>query len=269
MAILSSSHIGGTGALEPGGSMGVTLQDQTTPTVITKFSILEQSHVTTANVAIGGTVLPLDSVVGVSTGKYVSIFDPNSVRFTNFHVVSVTDNNVTIDGPLDFPYPSGSYVDISETNLNKIGTLGSPIVAGIRNNAGTPPPPGIILSVDITRIMFSCIADTAVDLSKFADIAILTNGLFMRKRDKTVHNIWNVKSNREMVGIMYDWDPYAATNPIQGVDGFGGRLTFAGQSKMGVTQRLSLEEDLEIFIQDDLSDITILEIIAEGSIVQP
>jgi hypothetical protein len=254
--------------IEPNGSLPVTLQDQTTPTVITKFSILEETTTTTAPIAIGDYVIPVTSATGISAGKYLSIFDPTSIRFTNFVVVSVASLNVTVDRPVDFAYPSGSYVDVQETNLNVNGSV-TPVVAGIRNNAGGTPPPGIALSVDITRIMFSCVAASTVDLTLFADIAALTRGLTLRKRDGNYYNIFNVKSNGEMGGIMYDFTIHSSGVGQQGVDGFLGRLTFAGQNKMGVVQRLALNEDLEIIIQDNLTGITDLEIIAEGSIVQP
>jgi hypothetical protein len=268
-AIMGSVQItDGTGSvtLEPNGSLPVTLQDQDTPSVITKFSILEQSTTTTGAVAIGDYVLPVTSATGIAAGKYLSIFDPASIRFSNFQVVSVASLNVTVDSPMDFAYPSGSYVDVQESNLAVNGSV-TPVVAGIRNNAGGVPPPGIALSVDITRLIFHCITTSAVDLSLFGNLATLTNGLVCRKRDGTYHNIFNVKNNGEWAGIMYDFTIHAASP--HGVDGFIGRITFAGQNKMGVVQRLDINEDLEIIIQDNISTITLLEIVAEGSVVQP
>ena len=256
------------GGLEPNGSLGVTLQDQTTPTVIAHMSILEQSTTTTGDVAINAYVIPFTSVTGVETGKYLSIFDPASVRFMVAYVVSVTDMNVTIDRPFDFAFPSGSYVDVSDTNLAKNGSIGAPIVAGVRNNAGSIPPPGIELTMDVTRILFHCTGDSAFNLTTFGNIAKLTNGITLRKRDGEIYNIFNAKSNGELKGLMFDFDIVATGTVGQGEDGFFGRLTFAGQSKMGVTVRLAIDEDLELFIQDNLSGLDLLEIEVEGSLVQ-
>lgn len=256
------------GKREPNGSLAVTLQDQTTPTVIAYFSVLEQSTTTTGTVAIDDYVFPLTSVTGVTGGKYLSVFDPTSVRFSIFFVVSVTDLNVTVDRPIDFAYPSGSYVDISEVDLAQDGDP-TPIVAGLRNNAGAEPPPGIALTMDVTRIMFFCLAAGACDLATFANITALTNGITVRKRDGEYHNIMNAKSNGELGSIMYDFTIHDADTPVQGQDGFLGRLTFGGQSKMGVVQRIAINEDLEVIIADDIAAVTTLHIIAEGSIVQP
>jgi len=258
------------GKLESNGSLGVTLQDQTSPTVIANFSILEETTQLSGTVAIDDYVLPVDSASGMTGGKLLSVFDPQSIRFSLFKVVSIDTLNITVDRPIDFEFPTGSYVDVSEVNLAVNGATGNgPILAGLRNNFGAVPPPGIELSLDVTRVLFHCTATTACDLTKFGDLDALENGITLRRRDGMYSNIFNVKNNGEMGGIMYDFTIHGSTNPVQGVDGFLGRLTFAGQSKMGVTQRIAINEDMEIIINDDLSGLTFLEIIAEGSIVIP
>jgi len=251
--------------LEPNGSMPVTIQDQVSPIVVTKFSVLEETTTTTAPVAIGGYVLPVASVTGISAGKFLAIFDPASVRFTNFEVVSVASLNVTVDRPIDFAYPTGSYLDIGDTNMAVNGAV-TPVLFGIRNNAGAEPPPGLELSVDITRIIIQCITATATDYDLFGDIAALTNGITLRNRNEETHNIFNTKTTGELSGIMYDLQVFDVK---QGTDGFIGRLTFAGQSKMGAVQRLHIDQDLELIVQDNLTGLTKLEIVAEGSVVIP
>jgi hypothetical protein len=258
--------------VEDNGSLPVTLQDQTTPTVITHMSVLQQTTTTTAAVAINDTVVSVADATGIVAGKFLAFFDPASVRFTNAFVISVNLLDVTIDRPFDFAYPSGSYVDVNEHDLTKVGpgTLAAPIIAGVRNNAGAIPPPGIELSMDVTRVMFHCIADSACNLTTFGNIAGgLTNGILLRKRDDEIFNIFNVKNNGELKEIMYDLEIMDTGTVGQGEDGFFGRLTFAGQNKMGVTVRLAINEDLELFIQDDLTDLLHFSITVEGSIVKP
>jgi len=253
--------------LEPNGSLPVTLQDQTTPVIIAKLSILEETTTTTGDVAIDDYVMPVTSVTGIVAGKHLAIFDPASVRFMNACVVSVASLNVTIDRPMDFAFPSGSYVDVSETNL-AVNGAGGTIVAGLRNNAGAVPPPGIELTVDITRLIFQCVAATAVDLTKFGDLAALTNGITCRERNDTHHNIFNAKTNGDLAGIMFDLSVSTASGS-KGVDGFISRLTWGGQAKMGAVVRLPIDTDIEILINDDISGLTLFEIVAEGSVVQP
>ena len=105
-------------------------------------------------------------------------------------------------------------------------------------------------------------------MNKFGDLAKLTRGLAVRRKDGNIVNYFNIKDNSEIAGIMYDWTPSIASNPGQGVDGFYSRLTFAGQDKIGVVVRLGAGEDLQFVVQDDLTGLLSLEIVAEGHIVE-
>jgi len=270
-ALDSICNSSGNSGSTPGSSQDVNIQDQHTPSLIVKFNQVLNSTETVDAVAIGDTSVVLDDVSDVAVGRYLVFFNPTAVRFMTATVISIAATpTFEIDTPFDFAYPAGSFVDVANTNMNVDGST-TPVVFGLR---GTGSPPGVELTADITRIIFSAITTSAVDLSKFANFAKLLRGVVLRKRDGTYENVLNVKSNRELAGIMYDWTPFAATNPQQGVDGFVARLTFGGQSKVGVVKRITLGEDLEIIIQDDLSTaqggqtITELEIYAEGHIVE-
>lgn len=67
---------------------------------------------------------------------------------------------------------------------------------------------------------------------------------------------------------MYDLSAADAVNPNQGQNGWIGRMTFGGQSKMGVVIRLPIGDDVEFIVQDNLTGIELLEIVAEGHIVE-
>lgn len=249
--------------IEANGGVPVNLQDQTTKPIVTKFNQVHNS----TELDEAGVIFSYDIEVvantGIVVGSYIIIFDTASTRFMFANALAINGTTITLDTPLDFAYPAGTFVDVATTNLNVNGAV-TPQVFGLR---GTGVPPGVGVTGDITRIIFSCITDTAIDLSKFADIAKLTRGLVLRRRNGTTENLFNVKSNREIAGIMYDFAEYSADNPVQGVDGFASRLTFAGQNKIGVAIRIAPGEDLELVVQDDLRAITTLEIIAEGHIV--
>jgi hypothetical protein len=213
----------------------------------------------------GAYTITVTSTTGFIAGRYIILFDPASKNFSTYTQVGAPAGSViTLDTPLDFAYPSGTFADTAITNMNVDGS-GTARVFGLR---GTGAPPGVDISVDITRIIFRCLTATAVDLTTFGDLAKLTRGLVLRKRNSVVENIFNVKDNGEIAGIMYDFSVAAATNPQQGVDGFTGRLTFGGQSKIGVVIRLPIGDDLELLVQDDIDGLTVLEVIAEGHIVE-
>ena len=249
--------------LEPDGSLPVTLQDQTTPTVIVPLNnVSNTTTVLTLGVRDTSTI-DVTVTTGFVDGVFIVIADlVNNRYYTGTQIGAIAGNTVTLDTPLDFAYAVDSIITNGTTNMNVDGSV-TPQVFGLRVS-----DPGLPLTVDVTRLMFICTTGDPVDLSKFGDIVGgLTNGIVIRKRDGTFNNIFNAKTNAALAGIMFDFVVQAKTNPAQGQDGFIGRLTFAGQNKMGVTVRVGPDEDLECIIQDDLTTLETFTIIAEGSVV--
>jgi hypothetical protein len=250
-----------------GQALDVALQDQTTDAIIVYFNQVHDSTalaVAVPDITTDPRIIVVDSATGIVVGSYIILFDPDSLRFSTFFATAVNGVNISLDSPIDFEYPIGTFVDVAIVDMSVDGS-GTPQVFGLR---GVGAPPGIELTLDVTRIIFICIADSSVSLSLFANITALTNGLLLRSRNGRVKNIFNVKDNREIQGIMFDYTPSTALNPAQGEDGFVGRLTFASPGKIGVAVRLPIGEDLETWIQDNLLGITSLRIYAEGHIVE-
>lgn len=246
------------------GGWDVSLQDQHTDDVIAYFNQVSDGTTLSSLAVLNSYTIEVLNATGISSGSYIVLFHPASVRFSTFFVVSIVSTTVTLDSPMDFEYPIGTFVDTSIVNMNVNGAV-TPQVFGLR---GIGTPLGVELTVDITRIIMVCTTSSAVDLTKFGNLTNLTRGLVLRKRDGRIKNSFNVKNNAEIANLQYDWTPYAASNPSQGVDGFVCRLTFAGQNKIGVTKRLEIGEDLEFWIQDDLRGLISLKAIAEGHVVE-
>jgi len=246
------------------GGLDVNIQNHFTPTVIVKFNKINVKAVLSSAAIVGAYTLIVNSSIGMSIGNYLIVYNALSNRYTTFIVLNIVSNTITLDSSIDYAYPIGSNVDVGITNMNVNGSV-TPQTFGIR---GTEIGNEVPTTIDITRIIFKCLTSGAVDLNKFGNITTLTRGLLFRLRNGVTRNIFNVKNNGEIAGIMLDWIPYSASNPAQGVNGFTARLTFSGMEKLGVTIRLSPGEDLECLIQDDLTGITSLEITAEGSEVE-
>lgn len=239
----------------------VNLQDQTSRAVILYFNKITNSTTLGVTGVENAYTITVSDTAGFTDGAYVILFDILSNNYSFYNQVGAAVGNViTLDTPLDYAYPAGTSVDVGIRDLSVDGS-GTAQVFGLR---GSGSPPGVTLTIDITRIILSCVTDTPVDLTKFGDIAALTRGLVLRTRNDKKTNLFNVKSNAEIAGLAYDWTPETALNPAQGVDGFISRLNFAGQEKIGVAIRLPVGEDLELLVQDDLTDITTLYVVAEG-----
>lgn len=252
----------------PNGGLDVNIQDQTSPTIIVRATRVDNTTTLSQDGVLGALTVTVTSTTGFIDGATVRIISIDDNRFyTGVQVGAIAGSVVTLDSPLDFAFPAGARIVNGTTNMAVDGSSTTQIFS---LRAGDP---GIPLVVDITRMIFSCITTSAVDLSKFANFTALANGLVLRRVDGTYQNIFNVKTNQDIAGIMYDWQPYAATNPQQGVDGFAARLTFGGQSKVGVVLRLGPGEDLQLLVQDDLATaqstelITDLHVTFEGHVV--
>ncbi len=250
------------------GGVDVNIQDQTTPVVIAKFSQRTNDTTLSVTTAIDADTITLTSATGAVAGAYISLFNANANRFSLFTQVGAAAGNViTLDSPMDFAYEAGTFIDIGTTNMAVDGSSTTQVF-GLRGG-GTPP--GVELDFDVTRLIITCLTTTTPTLDQFGNITKLTNGLVCRRRDGTYQNIFNVKDNIEIAGILYDFQLLSAVG--QGQDGFWARITFAGTSKIGVSVRLGVGEDLEMLVQDALDtgtpNITSLEIVAEGHIVEP
>ena len=247
-----------------GGGAEVSIQDQHTPTLIVPMNKVTNTTTLSALTVINESTFDVVSTAGFIDGAFVTL---SCVTANRFYVARqlgvVSGSTVTVDTPLDFAFPAGCTATAGTHHMNVNGSVTTQVFS-LR-----AADPGIPVVIDITRIIFQCTTNTAVSLSKFGDLAPLVKGLVLRRVDGTYANIFNVKTNGELAAIMYDWTPYLASNPAQGEDGFVARLTFAGQSKMGVTIRVGAGEDLEVLVQDDLSGLLEFIMIVEGHVVDP
>lgn len=251
--------------IDKNGGVPVNIQDQTTKPIFLNFNNVANSTTLKSQATMDARTIDLTDTTGTAAGKYIIIFDPSSGNFSFYtQLGAAVGDTITLDTPLDFSYPAGSFVDVSDINL-AVNGLVTPKVFGLR---GVGTPTGVELTVDITGINFFCLASSAVELSLFADVTALTNGLVLRKRNDDIVNIANIKSNGQIASIANIFVITEATNPAQGQDGFYGSVDFAGQMNLGVAIRLPIGEDLEFIIQDNLSGITFLAVTASGHVIQ-
>jgi len=191
---------------------------------------------------------------GVIVGEQLVLYDTVSYRVYIGIVLESGTNIIELDTPLNFTYPVASSALIRSIH-------GSNIDGSVTRQTLSVAPPSNEL--DITRIMFQMVTNDFCELDMFGDIpGGLERGIVFRKVSPSgeTTNYFNCKTNGELALLMYDVKEYEAAK--HGVNGLGGRLTYAGPSKHGVTLRLNPGESLEIIIQDDLRSLIAMHFIA-------
>ncbi len=236
----------------------VFVQDQTTP--FDDFFFVQQIGIPTdltADTVFNTYTIDVASIADISIGDTIFIFSGISGenRFFVAEVLGISVLTLTLDRQMDFVYSIGDAVISATTDLNVDGSV-TPQIFEIRAGGA-----GSDLEIDITRILIENLSASAVSLSTFGDIAGgILRGLQLRDKLSATEfkNKWNVKQNKDFALLGYDWDPFEATNPIFGQDGFKWRFTLAGQDKHGVAKRIGTDRSLQIIVQDNLTTLTTL-----------
>jgi len=243
-----------------GNVVEVLQQDQTTRVIISKFAkSLDSPRVLAVNTIPGTYTIELVSAVGLSPGDTIGLFQ-NSTSPASYiaDIISISVNTLTMDTPLDVIFDTALTPVLLrlETQMNVNGSI-TPIIYAFAN--------GSDIAIDLTRIIFTIVSTGVTLYDEFGDIPLLTRGVVLRKRnaDGTYFNIANIKSNGQWKSVMYDVDFFDPAHPAA-VNGVAGRLTFAGQNKIGVVIRLEKDEAVELVVQDDLSSLVAFIMMGEG-----
>ena len=244
------------------GGLDVAIQDQTSTIV----DLYAHEHIggiitLTAPTALDNTVLNVAAGHGAVIGNYICLKE--GFNFYQGEVLAVTANTITLDTPLDFAYTAGATCTATNIQMNVNGTAAVPRIFHIRPNVG--------VKWDIVRMILVMEGSTAMDSSLFGNIAALTNGIVIRKKDGTYKNIFNAKSNADFANRSFDVAYDDRAGVPAGIYSFRCRRTFGGQSKNGVVIRLDgdLLEDFQILVRDPLAALGKFNAIFQGHIVVP
>lgn len=245
--------------LETEGGVPVNLQDQHTEMVVIPLHIeINSGALLAAPLAVDDTTISLNAGHGAAAGNILVVKEGAHYYFGT--ILSFAVDVATMDTPVDHVLTTGASVCVGDSNLNKSGTLATPVVAHLA--------PVTEASWDITRLHVSITDNVAMDSGKFGGIAALTNGVVLRAINGNSKNIANAKTNGDLAlyASAYEYDPKAPA----GVYGFMSHHVFGGQPHVGVVLRIIGQDNdrIEVLIQDDLTALTAVRVVAIGHVVE-
>ena len=204
---------------------------------------------------INDTVILVASTTGFIVGDSIVIKDAGGdVREHLFDIVAlVVDTSITLNRKIDIAYTTSATIEKVLINMAVAGSLATPKTYVI-----APPSDEVW---HITRVLISITDQTAMDDSLFGGIGALTNGVILEEEKTPNYTITGWKTNADMKSDMYDVN-YSTKAPA-GFFGLTGRFTF---EKAGAIVRLdgALGDKLEVYIQDDLTNLDTFEMKAQG-----
>lgn len=247
---------------ESNNAVPVNVQDQTSRMLDLRF-IQAVGAPTTLKVAAvtDAYTIEVTDTTGFVDGVEIGIFDAVTGDFYFGNQVGApSGDTLTLDTPIDYAYPIGSNVVKATCDMVVDGSSTRQVFQVGPVGGGTG------VRVDVTKITGVITDNLAMDDSKFGGIAALTNGCVLRRSGSRFTNYGNVKKNKD-IGLY-------AGKAIDYTDKAGGgeysmsfEFLFSGQENHGVTIRLEPGDILEVLIQDDLTDLSSFEMLAQGHIV--
>lgn len=256
--------------VESSGSIPVSVQDQHSEIIDLHFTRFIDDIVLTAPLSIDETTLSIESDTLPVAGNIVCLKE--AYAFFQASILTVTATGGTgydllLDMPSDYNYTIAGGCSLRDPKLNVNGSVTPVIFYATPTGLTDPMNSSLDQRWDVTRIIIQITDNVVMDDSKFGGIAALTNGLVVRKKNQIYKNIFNVKSNSDFALHAYDI-LYSSKAPA-GFYGFRTRRTFAGQEKNGVAIRLTAEheDEIQIIIRDDLTDLESFEASVQGHVV--
>jgi hypothetical protein len=239
------------------GGLDVYIQDQYTQ-LLNYLLIIESNTTTLQSATIVDTrtfVVPTGTVSGgdvvnIGQGQYFYQAAALSVA------VASPNDTVTVDLPFDHAFTAGAPVQYGSPFLNVDGS-------STRVVAELAPPPGV--SWDIVYWALLATNNAVMDSTTFAGETALTNGVVLRKRDGEFQNLGIAKTNGDL-------DLVTDLTYLEKVPSGTYAMIAEGNLRVrtGVTLRLdgASGEKMEVVIQDDLTGITSMVLVAQGHKVE-
>lgn len=243
--------------VESNGALAVNIQDQTSDAVDLYLFQELGTFTLSANTTVGNKIISVNGGHNIQVEELLHFSEGNN--FSQFTVLAVNVNNITLDSPIDKVYTTATTYHNGTKNLAVDGSI-TPAIFNLS------PPTN--LQWDITRINIVITDNLDMDFQKFGGDSTLINGcVFRSKLNNVFKNYFNVKSNGDILnqGGIHNFQSKSGL----GSYGFNCLIDFAGQNKRGIVIRLdgSTNDEIQCIIQDDLTDLISFSLVIQGHVV--
>lgn len=244
-----------------GDTHALIVHDEDIDTVLVNQLAHEHTAVSTtptAAISPGDTSFTLTSAVGFATGDSLLITEGLNSEIHLPKITDLTGAVATLDGPIDLPYTTAAEISLVKVEMrDTVGSLASPVSYIVR------PHTGVVWH--LTRLNFAMVHNSAGDDSLFGNIPALTNGIVIRKVSNGIFTtLTNWKSNQDIKEDMFDVKYSDKAGP--GLFGTSGRWSFKQRTQTVVRLNGTLNDELEILVQDDLQGLISFHINMQGHI---
>jgi len=235
--------------------MDVYLQDQTTESLDCYLQVTNETPSLTAVINVDDTSFTVDSITGISAGDVITVREGTNLYQSI--VLSTSVNTINVNSPSDKAFTTAATVDVGDWNLNLDGSSAT-ITACF-----CPPPAS---KVDIYRVNVNITDGAVMDSSKFGGISALTKGILLRVKNHVNNNLNIVVNNIGFSeqGYSVEYDPKAPA----GVYGLRASKNFSKENGVAIRLDGSIGDEFQLLIQDDLTDLTLVDVTICGHIVQ-
>jgi len=245
-------------AVNDSGAIDVTLQDQHTQ-IVTMIAMNETGDITLdGDVAIDDYTFDLVAAHGVIVGDTIEFYE--GTRFFQAGVITVATDTITLDVPFDFAFTAAGATGKKGSHEMAVNGSVTPVIFRVTSKylqAGS--------RWDITTFAIAITDQTAMDDAKFGGISALARGVLFRVKDGIYKNLFVAKTNGDIF-LGFDMAEYSLKAPA-GFFGITAQKNIGGQSNLGVVVRLTAEtsDEMQIIIQDDLTDLDHVHVFIAGS----
>lgn len=235
-------------ALESNGAIPVNIKTRITDVVELYMYIDQADTLLSAPAVKDSKLLNVVDASSVVNGHAVTLY--SGTRHYQSIIVSHTANSITLASPLDYTYPTGVKVHTGAWNMAVDATV--PKIAHIHG-----PDTG---AYDIYQLGVSITDATAMDSSLFGGITALTNGILFRLVNGETRNLPLIVNNLGFAeyGFITEYDAKAPA----GVYGFKAYKNY--NTVNGAAIRLGAGDNLELYLQDNLSGLLNFNVTIQG-----